>query len=277
MANVILKGKTYKTPGIYLPNPNGSEVLFADPSGTTVSASDVLAPKTFVLPNGTLATGTKVLSPYGEDMELVDTYPLEKKFLKDTDFNTWTPSTTAATIVATKVIGTYDTIDLSRYEYLVRFLFDAHIAYVAGTTKKAASVRQIMEFFQYVYRKPSNLTQLAAANDNYDYCTTTYTAPFTEYYNADGNLTMAWSSSYGIYAASTATQFSSASTATPTLTVRTPSVSARCQSTYLSTAMASAIDKDASFVTIEGTLYRAKVKRSFGRAVWDDVIAKYNS
>ena len=277
MANVILKGKTYTTQGIYLPTPSGSEVLFADPTKSNADASDVLAPKRFILPSGDLATGTKVISPYGEDMELLDTYPIEKKFLKDTDFNTWTPSTTAATIVATKIVGTYNTIDLSRYEYLVRFLFDAHIEYVAGTTKKAAAVRQIMAFYQYIYRKPSNLTQLAAANDNYDYCTTTYTAPFTEYYNADGNRAMSWSSSYGIYAASTAAQFSSASTATPTLTVRTLSVSARCQSTYLSTAMASAIDKDASFVTIEGKLYRAKVRSSFGRAVWDDVIAKYNS
>ena len=277
MPNIILNKTEYHgIDAVGLPIIGGGETLFVDPSGTDVSASDVLAPKTFVLPNGSIATGTKILSPYGEDLELLDTYPLEKHFLKDTDFNTWTPSSTAATIIATKVLGTYS-VDLSRYEYLVRFLFDAQIAYAAGTTKKNAAVRQIMAFYLYVYRKPSNLTNLASKTDNYSYCTTVYTAPFTEYYNANGADTMGWTSSYGIYAVSVATQFSNASTATPTLTVRAPSVSARCQSTYFASDMASAVDKNTSFVTLQGTLHRMKPKTSFGRAVWDEVIAKYNS
>lgn len=276
MPTIILKGTEYSSiDTVGLPIIGGGEALFKDPSGTDVSVADVLAPKTFVLPNGSIGTGTKVISPYGEDPELLATYDMGTTKLSDTAFNGWTPSTSNKTIQATSNLGTL-ALDLDKYEYLIESMFESNTVYASGTTPKAAVVRQLISILQTVHRKPSNLTHIAAKNDNYNYCATLYTAPLIDYYNASGTHTMAWAGTYGIVGTATAATFSSASSSAPTLTVKAPTYNARCSNTYFSTTMAAAVDQDASTIKCVVKVYRIK-KGGLMYDMYHKLVEQYNA
>lgn len=178
--------------------------------------------------------------------------------LKDTDFDTWEPSTTAKTIRATSNLTTF-TAAMTTYDYLIRWQFEFNAAYVLGTTPKVAPQRQFVELWQAIFRRPRYLSDLEASNFNYNVCLTFFTAPGIIYYNSSGTETLAYTASYGIYPGATAATFSSATSASPTVTVKLPTIAARCSTTYMSTTMASAMDKQNSVVKMRADLFRSAI------------------
>ena len=184
--------------------------------------------------------------------------------LKDTSFDTWTPSTTAHTIVSTKTAGTF-VADMTRYEYIQKWEVSFDAAYNSGANLKIQVYKQYGDLYQSIYRRPSSWTNIETQNFNSNAVNTAYSAYLIRYYNSSGTLTYAYTGSYGIYGAVTAPTFSSSTSATPTVTVKTPTISARCSNTYMSTARAAELDKANSTVTIKGELYRQEIP---GKVRW---------
>lgn len=226
--------------------------------------------------DGVLITGSGYMwNPWGPGAEIVRTYDMGTTALKDTDFNTWAPTTTATVIQATSNLGTITSPALDVYEYVIKTVFESNTAYASGTSLKAAVVRQLFEIVQVVHRKPSNFTNMASSTDNYNYCATLYTAPFMDYYNTSGTHTMTWTGSYGIYPAATAATFSSTSSLNPTITIKAPTYNARCYKSYFSTTIAAAVDKNASNIKCKVYVYR--VRNSTLKAMYDEIVDVYNN
>ena len=272
-----------------------------DITPTTAVESDVASGKVFFKADGSMATGTKTdsgvsvvttqdehggdiititgaqivpFNPFGEELELIESYAKSTVLLKNTLYASWTPSTTAKAIQTTANLGT-KALNMNTYEYVLKWIVDANINYASGTTLKGAPIRQITALYQYIYRKPSNIANVTSETDNQNYCTTIFTAPLMDYYSTSGSHTFAWTGSYGFYGAAQAATFSSSTGTSTTLTIKRPVLTARCSTTYFTTAMANAVDQDSSSMSYIGYLYRCK-KGSFGRAVWNDLISTYN-
>lgn len=211
----------------------------------------------------------------GEEAELVQRYATQEFALADTDFATWTPSTTAKVILATDVLGTLD-IDTENYEYLILHPFNFECITQSGATLKAMPVRQTSILAQYICLRPSSLANLQTPTYNYNYSIQLYTAPIFDYYNASGSHTLAYAGSYGIYEYNPSCTFSNNASRTPTLTVRRAIIYARCSNTYMSTIAAAQIDQSASKFTVGCEVWRCKVG-SVMRGLWDQTIDLYRS
>lgn len=227
---------------------------------------------------GGIATFTEgIWSPFGADLELLNTYDMGTTKLKDTGFNSWTPSTTAKSIQATSTLGTITSPALNTYEYLILTKFQSDIAYASGTTLVAAVVKQIIEMAQIVHRKPSNSTNMGTATDNYNYCATAYTAPWMDYYDTSGARKATWTGSYGIYPGATAATFGSTTGENTTITVKAPTYNARCYKSYFKEAMASAVDKDASTIKCKVYVYRFRKDSDLLKFMYKDIVGIYNN
>ena len=226
---------------------------FTDVTDTTASASDVASGKQFYLADGTLETGTATSG--GGLVHIASLTPQVVK-LSDTDFATWTPSTTAKAILATANVGTFTATDIADHDYYSRVRIYADIQYADGTsTAKGMFTKMVGENWYCLSRRASTNATLNSGtrNANVAESVTNYWA--AQYYNS-GWIAI-YSSSYGIYPSNTAPTLSSASVASPTVTVKRPAIYARCNTTYFATGMASAVDQDASTITFVYDIYRA--------------------
>lgn len=204
------------------------------------------------------------LSWLGGDVEFVKEFEPFTKKLSETDYASWTPSTTAKDILATQTLGTFATSDFASHEYYI--LWECSLPIVASDTaaKKALPVFAVSSQVQAIYKRPSTWANIEAHNFNGNVCSSMLTGTFFRYYGATtGTMTYTWATSYGFYFTLTAATFNSLTTANPTVTVKIPKVTARCNASYMSTANAALIDQDASVITIKAKVYRAKTKGIF--------------
>lgn len=213
----------------------------------------------------------------GVEPEFVKSLYSEDYVLKNTLYNGWTPSTTAKTIVASETLQDTYAGDLENYEYYLRWKFDADIKYASGTTMKYTTVREFMELWQVLAKRPSSRANIEATNFNGNNCSTFYTAGFTDYYDKNGSRTYTWSASYGIYIGATAATFSNSTTDAPTITIKTPAINARCSTTYFSTARAADVDQDNSTMKLTGEMYRVKKDTSPSRRMYDYLVYIFNN
>lgn len=272
MQNIIIAGASYNdVPSIEIPKQGTGIAQFVDISDTTATAARVKAPDIFYLANGSQATGTYAWNFKGDDPELVKVaYAKTTTALEDTGFATWTPSSTASAIVATSNATTFSA-DMVNYDYLIRWKFVFQGVYPSGTTMKAVTIREVDDIWQAVIRRPNSLANITAKNFAGNACMTLFTGALMEYYNNSGSHTYTFSTSYGIYASATAATFSSATSNTPTVTVKTPAINARCSTTYFSTTRAGQIDQTNSTVSLYGEVYRTK-SGAVMRSIINDVI-----
>ena len=195
----------------------------------------------------------------GDDMEAVTTLYDKTYLLKDTSFNGWAGSTTAKTIITSATLSAFAAEDMSQYEYVIVWDSFADLVADDGTTKKALPIMMRSVGVQEIYRRPSSWANIEADNFNGNTCTSLLTATFLRYYGTTANsATYTWSASYGIYPAIVAASISNTTSATPNITPKTPTVSARCSTTYMSVANVANLDQDNSKIRLMGTLYRVR-------------------
>ena len=213
----------------------------------------------------------------GDGAELVEEiYPKTTVLLKNTLFNGWTPSTTAKTIVSSSTLSSKAfTADFSQYEYFLRWRWSVDVAYKSGATLKVQIYRPCGEVWQWIGKRPSSLANIGSENFNGNACVTYYTAALLSYYGSSGGLTFTWSTSYGLYAAVTACSFASSTDDSTTVTPKTPTWSARCSNTYMSTTRAAELDQDNTALITRGELWRIK-KNGTVRTMFEHCCDIYN-
>ena len=275
--NITLLGASYTdVPSVELPKTGGGIASFVDISDTTAIASDVNTGKKIYLADGSAVTGTADLYNWiGAAAEHVsEVYSVHEFALKDTSFNGWTPSTTAKTIKSA-VNATTFVADFSQYEYMLKWLCDWNIEYSTGATDVARTIKGASVICQILLRRPNSLANIAASNYAGNTCVTYRTSPIMEYWNNSGSHTYTWGASYGLYPAAAAATFSSSTANSPTVTVKTPTWSTKCSTTYFSTANAEKVDQDESKFRVKGDLYRMKIG-SPERSILNELVTLFN-
>ena len=263
-------------------------------SGVKTSQLDTIGATTYTPSNvaqeiaaGKYLTGAQTISaiapPYydmsganawmGADATLVQAFTLADVKLSATDFNTWTPSTTATDILATRTAGTFTASDMPNYDYWVLWETKIPIVYLSGSENKAKGLYLAAFHVQALIRRASSYANLQAGNLNGNVNLSSFTGGnFYRYYNATlNNLTYTNNTSYGFYATVTANTFSNSTATSPTVTLKTPKVTARCSTTYMSTGNAAVIDKANTVISQKCYVYKVKAP-SFMRGIWNNVM-----
>ena len=191
--------------------------------------------------------------------------------LSATDFNTWTPSTTEKQILTAQTAGTFTATNVASHDYFVRVRGYVDVQYVSGTsTAKGMFQKDCIENWYCITRRSSNNANLTSKTRNNNYAESVTNTYLSKYYNS-GWIAL-FSSSYGIYLKNMAHALSSTTAASPTVTVKTPGIYAKCNATYFSTGMAANVDKDASTIKFKFDIYRADVgyiRRTINNSLMD--------
>ena len=239
--NIQLLGATYPTvPSVVLPVAGGGTAEFFDMYDD--------------------------MSWLGADATLVHEITPVTVALKDTDFNTWTPSTTSATVVASQTLSAasqkYVATDLLKdggYNYINVWNMKMPIVYTGTPTNKALPVFSCGLLITALFRRYSSYANLLIGDLNNNVAAQVTLSSFLKYYGkTEGQVTYSNSASYGFYYANVAPTISSASAQSPTITLKTPTMSARCSTTYMSTANAALIDKENTKLTYTCKVYRVR-------------------
>lgn len=205
----------------------------------------------------------------GAGAELVTTFTMADVKLSATSFASWTPSTTASDILATRNAGTF-VADMTNYDYYLVWETGIPVVVPAATTKKALPIFTAAYQVQQLFRRPGSFAQIESETFSTAACISAYANNFIRYYGTTQNsATYSWGQSYGLYAGLTAATFSSTTADSPTVTVKSPKISARCSTTYMSTTSASAIDQDATIISQKCKVYRVKKQTGFIRGVYE--------
>ena len=166
--------------------------------------------------------------------------------------------------------------DFANYEYILKWETSIDVALLAGATKKAQLIWEGADQYQILCKRPNSLVNIQAYNYNGNTCFTYYTVPFMRYYNTSGTSTYTHSISYGLYPGLTAATFSNSTSNTPTVTVKTPTIAARCYKSYFTEARAAEVDQENTSITIVGKLYRIAVAGAI-REMYDDFYTRFNN
>lgn len=209
----------------------------------------------------------------GENLTFVEKiYDQTFNLKSHTTYPSWTASTTAKSIMATKTAGTFTASNMSTTSYLIRWKCVTDIAYNTGATLVKIPIQQVAILDQYIYRRPSNWSNLMSKTRNYNVYTNMTALPVTKYYNGEGNVAIGWTNSYGLYAGVPTPTFSSSSAESPTVTVKTPIWNARCSTTYFDTARYGDIDQENTTFHIIGEVYSLDYKDQVMRSAFDTLI-----
>ena len=259
MSDVIINNVTYAdVPSIVIPKDGGGYAVYTEGGG----GGSVLMPKT-ITTNGTYDPANDSVDGYSAitanvDLVQVATLPTMTVLLKNTEYDTWTPSTTAKAIYATQVAGTFTATDIAQHNYFVRIRGYVDVQYQSGTSvAKGMFQKCCIENWNCISKKASNAANLNSGTMNSTVNESVNTTYLNKYYN--GGWVAIYSSAYGFYPSNTNPSISSTSATSPTITVNTPVINAKCNATYFSTTMAGKVDKDASSIKFVFNIYRADV------------------
>ena len=246
-----------------------------------------------VIPSGNYLTGDQTIEAIpeayydmsgewaflGKGAEIVKTDFYSKvDYLKNTSWHGWTPSTTAQTCVASVNCTTFTATDVADYDYFIVWECGVDPVYTGTPTNKALPQLARAWFLQAIERRPSTWANIQASNFNNTVNVNAYNSSFLRYYGTTtGTSTFTWGASYGFYFANTAATISSATAASPTITPKTPTLSARCSTTYMSTTSAAAIDENNTKWWIKGKYVIRCKKTSFYQGFYNKTVALINA
>ena len=213
----------------------------------------------------------------GVDAEQIGTFTLADVKLVDTAFNGWTASTTAKDILATRTAGSFTATNLSENEYVIVWETKIPIVTPDTATKKALPIYLAGYHVQGIIRRSSSYANIEASIANSNVNVSMFTAGnFFRYYGSStGTITYTWNTSYGLYATVTANTLSNSTAESPVVTLKSPKVSARCSTTYMSTTNSNLIDQDKTIISQKCKVYRIK-KRGFIRGCYDEIMRVVN-
>ena len=270
-------------------------------NGSNTSQLDALAATTYtptktssiVIPQGKFLTGDQTINPIpadyydmsgewsflGKDATVIKTDFYSKvDYLKNTDWHGWTPSTSAQVCVASVNCSTFTATNVVDYDYFIIWECGVDPVYSSGTTNKALPQLARAWLCQNIVKRPSAWSYIEASNFNNTVSINPYNSSFLRYYGTTtGTSTFTWGASYGFYFANTAAGISSVTAASPTITPKTPTLSARCNATYMSTTNAGLVDENNTKWWIKGKYVIRCKKTSFYQGFYNKTVALINA
>lgn len=262
---------TAATHGVNVSGNTATQLFTQD--ATTYTPSNVAQ----ILPAGRFLVGDQTISavapPFydmstalawmGPGAELVSQNFYKKvDYLKNTSWHGWTPSTTAKTLVSSQTLTSskFAATDIDQYTYYIIWECGVDPVYTGTPTETALPQLGRAYFVQALVKRPSSWANIQALACNGTVNQNVYSSSFLRYFGTTvGTSTYTWSASYGFYFAVTAPEISSTTVVSPDITPKTPTFSARCSSTYLSTTNAGLVDENNTKWWILGSkIYRAK-------------------
>lgn len=268
----------------YVENGQSGEIVLSGNSEQqlfTRSSDDlVVSGQRVIAPPGYYPDEATKKVPYtwqGENTEFLSNFATLSYTLKnDTTYSSWTPSTTAGSIKATGNHGTF-VADMSKYEYIIEWLWYVQMVYPDGQTYKACVDRTFGAFYHVVMRRPYGLDNFAAGNWTYNYCTQDYAgSQYIIYWNTSG--TKSWTgTSYGVYCTAQASSLSSTGSNAPTVTLKRPQIYAKCNASYFSTTRAGEVNQEKTTIKMIGNLYRVDINTTDMHNQWARAINLYNN
>lgn len=217
------------------------------------------------------------MSWLGKDATCInDNFYSKSDTLDNTGFNGWTPSTTALTIVSSVNAGTFSA-DMANNEYYLVWECKCDPAYTGTPTLKAHFLFTRAYIVQEIAKRPSAFVNIGSMTFDGNNSSNIYTSNFLRYYGTTtGTMTYSWGASYGFYFGATAATFSNSTSNTPTVTVKTPTLTTRCSTTYFSTGNAAKVDQKNSTWSIKCKIYRIK-PNGINRGIYKKVAEMVNS
>ena len=219
-------------------------------------------------------TITSLWNYLGAGAEKISNFADFSVALADTEFNTWTPSTTAKEILATSPFGTFSA-DMANYDYVVRWKFWTDLKYNAGATLKNIPYKQRSISMHQTYRRSRTYSDFQANISNYNVIPSGDYQAAILYYSSSAALAVNHAGTYGFYATAQQPTLSSTTADTPTITIPRPILYARCNSTYMNTARVPEIDKVNSKLYLRCEVFRVK-KDYIRSAEWREMVEEMN-
>lgn len=222
-------------------------IIRADPDGTVESCFNLSNNTEYV--NG----GSDTYDWIGENAQEIYDSGVKTYLLKDTLFDSWTPTTTATKMIDAATLTTI-TADFTQYDYVGILEFNADLKY-----NVAAANAQMTRFIQY-WPSYAGTFPFSAADFEGDTESSSLigvinpTSTYLFYLNTSLELTSANNSYNGIYAVQQNNNY--LTIAGNTITVTQPEIQMRASSTYWSTTQCGNVDKDNSKVFIRVRVYR---------------------
>lgn len=240
----------YGVPQVDLPINGGGTASFVEISDTTATAADVKVGTYFYTASGQRTEGTAsggggdAWSWAGKNPTVVKTYT-DKKFLKDTAFNTWTPTTTATVLSSAADAGDAYTGSIADYDYPILFRWHTHFEYGSGATGKAEIQDHYTVYVYDVYGYSDNLSRITSGVHSASVGSATVPIRHGTFYKSSSTGAAAYAANltYGVYPNTAASPTVSGSTITP----RIPQINARCNNSYFNTTNAAAVDRNTSY------------------------------
>lgn len=198
----------------------------------------------------------------GVDRELVSTLISQNLTLADIGWTSWTPTTTQTTIKSSETTSVTAQLDLANYDYCLKYVLKIEFAYAQGTEMKYCITKECTLTPIIIFRYTTDFTNYLAGTRNTNTAETFNSNVCYLRYNSSGSESF-YASNCGIYITGANPAFSSTSSATPTITIKTPVYYARCDNSIFTTDKAEAVDATNTTVHLDVKLYRYKANSSF--------------
>ena len=226
--NVTLLGVDYPAvPSILLPQTGGGQAEFSADVYTWLGAN---------------AETIKTLEPYIVHLD-------------ETDFPSWTPSTTSATIKARTAAYDSFEVDFRYYEYAVVWRCLADIAYSGSITGKIAQKKVGYISVSYLFKRPS--TDAKVISGSYDgNAAVTIPRVMYRYQKASNADFIVFESSYGLYFGSPSVSFANTTANVTTAAINTPSLIARAYDSCMPAATFPLVDQENTVFDMRGEVLR---------------------
>lgn len=240
----------------------------------TGSNSSLVYPTGFVTAIQNISTGsTETSDGFGINPELIQVVANNSILLKNTDYSTWTPSSTAAIIVPQSNLLSIQ-LDMEAYDYSCITDIITIFAYKNGTTVLNGPTECYFRGIVQCARRASRVVDLE--NNNYNQNTNlSLNQAMTLYKNSSGVESIYYGNA-AIYCSTAVPSFSSSSATNPTITFRSPVIRAVTSDNYLTANMANAIDQDNTILTLTSKLYRYRKGSTYASNMLKISVDMYN-
>ena len=274
----IANGKTAYVNGSLITGSATAPVLTTKSitqNGTYNASSDSADGYSSVTVNVSGGGGGDPWSWMGKNPTKVQTYTTIHKKFSETDFNTWTWGTSAATILASSDYSQTVSLNPASYDYLQ--IVKLHVHYDYGTWTPKAAMLDYALSGNVIIRSGYNSAS-AATSETKNTCSYTETlAVYQSYYANSSGTKYLGQTPYGLYATGVSTPSVTGTYPSMTATFKTPVLYARGQSSYFSETAFNNLDKDESYFDLTCEIWRVDAGTSDRDYMYTDTVHILNN